>query len=54
MIFVRLRQFHPADDRQVVAKLAMGHQQLFENDHERAWVEALEPTQGCGWTTLEG
>jgi quercetin dioxygenase-like cupin family protein len=46
MIFVRLRQFHPADDRQVVAQLAMGRQQLFENDHERVWVEALEPNAG--------
>ncbi len=42
MIFVRLRQFHPADDKQVVIQLARESQQLFENDHERAWVEAIE------------
>jgi anti-sigma factor ChrR (cupin superfamily) len=44
VIFVRLRQFHPADDRHVVIQLPTdGGQQLFENDHERVWVEALEP-----------
>ncbi|EIK51915.1 hypothetical protein YO5_00150 [Stutzerimonas stutzeri TS44] len=46
MIFVRLRQFHPADDRQVVVQLARASQQLFENDHERVWMEALEPNTG--------
>lgn len=46
IIFVRLRQFHPTDERQVVAQLATGSQQLFENDHERVWVEVLEPNAG--------
>ncbi|WP_028237881.1 cupin domain-containing protein [Stutzerimonas azotifigens] len=44
MIFVRLRQFHPADDRHVVAQLSAGDSQLlFVNEHERVWVEALKP-----------
>lgn len=42
-IFVRLRQFHPADRRQLVAPLGTeNHQLLFESEQERVWVESYQ------------
>lgn len=43
MIFVRLRQFH-ADDRQqiVTAVNAQGDQLLFENSHEKVWIQSVQ------------
>ena len=42
MIFVRLRQFHPEDPEQVVTHIGdQGDQRLFENRHERVWVQAV-------------
>lgn len=44
MIFVRLRQFYPQDREQCVTQLhAQGSQRLFENAHERVWLEHLQP-----------
>ncbi|BGE66970.1 TPA: cupin domain-containing protein [Pseudomonas aeruginosa] len=44
MIFVRLRQFHVDDREQRVVQLnAQGSQLLFENAHERVWVEDVPP-----------
>lgn len=44
MIFVRLRQFHPQDREQLVLPLCTdATQPLFENIHERVWVEKLMP-----------
>lgn len=44
MIFVRLRQFHADDHEQLVVQLNIqGSQLLFENAHERVWVEAATP-----------
>jgi quercetin dioxygenase-like cupin family protein len=44
MIFVRLRQFHPEDRTQCVTQLsAKGSQLLFENQHERVYLEEIQP-----------
>jgi quercetin dioxygenase-like cupin family protein len=44
MIFVRLRQFHVDDHEQRVVQLnPKGSQLLFENVHERVWVEDAQP-----------
>lgn len=44
MIFVRLRQFHADDREQIVIPLnAQGSQLLFENAHERVWMEDVPP-----------
>ncbi|BAN48760.1 cupin domain-containing protein [Metapseudomonas resinovorans] len=44
VIFVRLRQFHPEDRLQSVTPLHdHGHQLLFESEHERVWVEDIQP-----------
>ncbi|MGH8463717.1 MAG: cupin domain-containing protein [Pseudomonas sp.] len=44
VIFVRLRQFHPEDRDQTVTRLqAQGTQLLFENAHERVWLEHVQP-----------
>jgi quercetin dioxygenase-like cupin family protein len=44
MIFVRLRQFHPQDEQQVVREMpAHGDALLFENAFERVWVRDFPP-----------
>jgi anti-sigma factor ChrR (cupin superfamily) len=44
MIFVRLRQFHPQDSEHLVTQIGSeGDRQLFENNHERVWIQAVEP-----------
>lgn len=41
-IFVRLRQFHPADRHPVVLRIGtQNNQLLYESEHERVWVEAI-------------
>ncbi len=47
MIFVRLRQFHPDDREPCVTQLrAEGSQRLFENEHERVWLEDIQAGTG--------
>jgi quercetin dioxygenase-like cupin family protein len=56
MIFVRLRQFHPQDGQALVMRLPAQGGTLFENDHERVWLEVLQPlipaagTVAVGWS----
>jgi quercetin dioxygenase-like cupin family protein len=43
MIFVRLRQFHSEDREQLATELNVhGDQLLFENRHERVWIQAIQ------------
>ena len=43
MIFVRLRQFHPEDSEYLVTHIGSeGNLPLFENSHERVWMQAVE------------
>ncbi|MBO9547951.1 cupin domain-containing protein [Pseudomonas sp.] len=43
-IFVRLQQFHPEDDQQLVATLSVkGDQVLFSNAHEQVYLKHLQP-----------
>ncbi|MFJ4064600.1 cupin domain-containing protein [Pseudomonas sp. NPDC089996] len=43
-IFVRLQQFHPEDDQQLVATLlAKGDQLLFSNAHEQVCLKPVQP-----------
>lgn len=45
MIFVRLRQFHPQDGEHCVTNIGLqGDRPLFENPHERVWVQAVPPS----------
>lgn len=48
MIFVRLRQFHPDDREALVTALpATGSALLFENAHERVWIDDIRPGSRC-------
>lgn len=43
MIFVRLRQFHADDRQQIVTEVnAQGDQLLFENSHEKVWIQSVQ------------
>lgn len=43
MIFVRLRQFHVDDRKQLVTRInVQGDQLLFENPHEKVWIQSVQ------------
>lgn len=54
VIFVRLRQFHAQDRQALVMQLPAQGGTLFENDHERVWLEALQPGESCRWDSGRG
>ncbi|WP_228533691.1 cupin domain-containing protein [Pseudomonas sp. UFMG81] len=54
VIFVRLRQFHPEDRQALVMPLPAQGGMLFENDHERVWVDVLQPADNLRWDSGRG
>lgn len=54
VIFVRLRQFHPQDRQALAMRLPEQGGTLFENDHERVWLDALQPCENRRWASGRG